>query len=137
VVNHARREDGPEKVYPTYRPYPVTWGSERLDYPAETGERTGRQGTGQAEADPFDGVPDLIGDPPAFEWHPCEPPRSNGGTTFRPLGLLQSLFADRLNFLERALDELEAAGQERQRPTRHTAYVAQALPAGRPARSGQ
>lgn len=53
----------------------------------------------------------------APEWASTEPAGSSAGQHFRPLRLAQSLFADRLSFLQRALDELEAADLERRRLT--------------------
>lgn len=104
----------PEKVYPAYRPYPVTWGSDSPDYPAATEEGTRGLGSAHVEADARGPFLDLIGDPPARDWFPLEALPSNDGSAFCPLRLVRALFVDRLDFFWRSLDELGAAKQERE-----------------------
>ena len=111
------RKSSKEKVYPTYQPYPVSWGSEHEAYEAPTPEQPRSSSSRPTHTDPFDDFPDLIGDPTPADSLPSKPISSNDEHGLRPLHLLQSLFADRLDFLQAALRELQDAGQERERLT--------------------
>ena len=103
-----------EKVYPTYRPYPVTGPDRGPDY--LSGPEALEDGIRNSDADGprSDGFFEALEDPlPEVPFSP-----SSGGSPpageFRPLAQLGSLFADRLDFLHRALEELEGAREERQ-----------------------
>jgi hypothetical protein len=106
------------KFYPTYRPYPVTWDSQNHEYshgPDATQETKSNE---RAERDALHDFRELAGDTNPTDWLPSRPTTSNDESAFRPLHLLQSLFADRLTFLQRAMDELDSARQEREQMTR-------------------
>lgn len=107
------------KVYPTYQPYPVTWNSELDDYSGGSDDTPEKGSRDWAAPDVFQDLPDLTGDHSLPDWFGSRPTGSNDESAFRPLHLLQSLFADRLNFLQRALDELDTAKQEREQMTRN------------------
>lgn len=111
------RKPPKEKVYPTYQPYPVSWGSQDEAYNTPSAEEPRSASSQPTRTEPFDDLPDLIGDPAPLDWLPPKPITSNEGPGLRPLRLLQSLFADRLDFLQAALRELQEAGQERERLT--------------------
>ena len=111
------RKSPKEKVYPTYQPYPVSWGSEDESYRTRSPKQSDSPTLQRSETDPFDDFPDLIGDPAPADWLPSRPTTSNEQAGLRPLRLLQSLFADRLDFLQAALHELQDAGQEREQLT--------------------
>ena len=108
------RKSSKEKVYPTYQPYPVSWGSEHEAYEAPTPEQPRSSSSRPTHTDPFDDFPDLIGDPTPADSLPSRPMISNEQAGLRPLRLLQSLFADRLDFLYAALRELEDAEHKRE-----------------------
>jgi hypothetical protein len=106
------------KFYPTYRPYPVTWDSSLDEYSQESNQTQEMKANEQAKRDALHDFTELAGDANPTDWLPSRPTASNDESAFRPLHLLQSLFADRLNFLQRAMDELDAAKQEREQMTR-------------------
>jgi hypothetical protein len=108
-----------EKVYPTYRPYPVSSGSEGEVYSPSPWSESGKTPSQSGKEAPLQDFPDLISDPFSPEWLGARPVTSNDEKTFRPLHLLGSLFADRLDFLNRALDELQDAKQERESLTKN------------------
>jgi hypothetical protein len=97
-----------EKIYPLYKPYPLSFGSEGNAY--SLGDRDAPEGAPfyQAKDGVLEDFRDLIGDPTPAEFS-AEPIPSNDNRSFRPLYLLQSLFAYRLDFLRRTLEELESA----------------------------
>ena len=111
------RKPSRKNVYPTYQPYPVSWDSEHETYQAPTAEQARSSSSQPTHTDPLDDFPDLIGDPTPADWLPSKPITSNEQPGLRPLRLLQSLFADRLDFLYAALRELEDAGHKRERLT--------------------
>lgn len=114
-----RRKIWNDKVYKTYRPYPVSLEDKERDYSSN----------GQTE--PTNSFHDMVklhnnerfldcldrshDDHPM----PSKSLPSNDERPLRPLRLLHSLFADRLGFLQRALDELESAKKERQQLVRY------------------
>jgi len=103
------------KIYPKYQPYPVTWDLKEKAYSPENAfDPAHRRREDKNSVIPRD-FHDLIGEPTPPEFFQPEPTPSNDKGGLRPLRLLQSLFADRLSFLQRALDELDAAKKERQR----------------------
>jgi len=111
------RKSSKEKVYPTYQPYPVSWGSEHETYKPPSADQPRSSSSQPTHTDPFDDFPDLIGDPTPADSLPSKPISSNEEPSLRPLRLLQSLFADRLDLLQAALRELQDAGQEREQLT--------------------
>lgn len=110
----SSRKPPKEKVYPTYQPYPVSWDSEHETYKPPSADQPRSSLPQPTNTDPFDDFPDLIGDPTPADWLPSKPITSNEQPGLRPLRLLQSLFADRLDFLHAALRELEDAGRKRE-----------------------
>ena len=115
---HGKRWPG-RKIYPTYNPYPISWDSEANLY------TTGEESVSESPAKNKSGRPDteefsLITDPTPFgDWTPSESIASNDEQGFRPLKVLNSLFADRLNLLQRALDELQESQRDREHLTRN------------------
>lgn len=102
------------KIYPKYQPYPLSWDFKGESYTSENAADS-RPRTSKANTTALEDFHDLVGDPAPPDWFTSKPLPSNDERGLRPLRLLQSLFADRLNFLQRALDELESAKKERQR----------------------
>jgi hypothetical protein len=115
---HGRRPPR-EKIYPTYPPYPVSWDKRAESYSSDGAEHSEEKPSHVGEKLPSQDFPDLISDPFSPEWLGAGPATSNDEKTFRPLHLLRSLFADRLDFLNRALDELQDAKQERESLTKN------------------
>jgi len=115
---HGRKNSG-EKFYPTYKPYPVSWDVQRGLYSEEPPNEPQTPPFRPTKKDPFEDFPDLAGDASSPDLSPPKPVISNEEQAFRPLRILQSLFADRLDFLQRALDELETSKDERQVLTRY------------------
>lgn len=101
-----------EEVYSTYRPYPVSRDAKGNSYSEKKETEPGT--TRPRKDDVPDEFPDLIGDPTPPDWYAPQPNPSISGTGPRSFHLMQSLFSDRTNFLQRALDELEDAKRERQ-----------------------
>jgi len=106
------------KIYPKYQPYPLSWGFEGEAYSSESGADS-QPRTSKGNTPTLEDFHDLIGEPTPPEFFQPEPTPPNDKGRLRPLRLLQSLFADRLSFLQRALDELECARKERQRLIRY------------------
>ena len=104
--------------YPTYRPYPVSWDVKHNGYSPDDLEDSETTSLHRPENGFLTDFPDLIGEATPSHWSLPRPTTSNDKQAFRPLHLLRSLFSDRLNFLQRALDELELAKQQRQYLTR-------------------
>jgi len=113
------RKKSAEKVYHTYKPYPVSIDSKESDYSAGTTDNSGPHLLHEARKDVFEDFSDLVGDPTPPSLSETKPIPSNAEGGLRPLRLLHSLFSERLNFLQQALDELEAAKKERQKLTRY------------------
>jgi len=111
------RKSPKEKIYPTYQPYPVSWASQHEIYNIPAADRPATSSSQITLTEPPDDFPDLIGDPAPPDCVLPKPLTSNEGPGLRPLHLLQSLFADRLDFLQTALRELQDAGQEREQLT--------------------
>jgi hypothetical protein len=107
-----------EKVYKTYRPYPVSWGSDDVAYSQESPGNPESGSPPKKTARPLEDFHELIGDVPD-DWFTTKPITSNDTKDFKPLRLLQSLFSDRLCFLQSALDELEKAKSEREKLIRY------------------
>jgi len=103
------------KIYPKYQPYPLSFDSKENTYSPETADDSVTRSDKGNNVRTLEGFHDLIGDPAPSDWVASKPLPSNAERPLRPLRLLQSLFTDRLNFLQRALDELDAAKKERQR----------------------
>ena len=103
------------KIYPKYQPYPLSFDSKEKTYSRDTAESFETRSTNRSSIGPVEDFRDLIGEPTPPDWLATEPLPSNDARPLRPLRLLQSLFADRLSFLQRALDELESSKKERQR----------------------
>lgn len=109
-----RRKMWKEKVYKTYRPYPVSIGDMDGDYSSrrETDSLSPSDNAGKFDNDKHfrDFFDKSSEDYPPFS----KSIPSNDAEGFRPLHLLQSLFTDRLSFLQNALDELEKTKSERE-----------------------
>ena len=101
------------KVYEKYQPYPVTWDLKSEQYPSDDMKES-RPKDATDNDDSSKDFHDLISDPDFPGRSFSEPLPSSHETNSRPLHLLQSLFADRLSFLQRALDELEGAKKDRE-----------------------
>lgn len=101
------------RIYPKYQPYPLTWDLKEETYSVENLSDT-NPSTSTHGSTSIEDSHDIISDPdfPDRSLPELLPPNNEGN--LRPLHLLRSLFADRLTFLQRALDELESANEERQ-----------------------
>jgi hypothetical protein len=108
---HGRRPSQ-RKVYPTYNPYPVSRDSNEREYSHNADEPETPRPTDR-DRDIISEFFDLAGDPTPPAWSDPRPVASNDVDGFKPLRILQSLFADRVNFLHRALEELETAKGDR------------------------
>jgi predicted transcriptional regulator len=102
------------KIYPKYQPYPLTFDEEGSPYAAETPEDSRSLPDNHRISEPSDDLPDLTDDRETPDRLWPESPSSNDTARLHPLRHLQSLFSDRLDFLHRALDDLESAKKERQ-----------------------
>jgi hypothetical protein len=102
------------KIYPKYQPYPLTFGSEDSSYTSEPPEASGSPADNHRISESSDDLPDLTDDRRTPDWFYPESPSSNDAACLHPLRHLQSLFSDRLDFLQRTLDDLESAKKERQ-----------------------
>ena len=115
---HGKKRTG-QKIYDTYRPYPVSFDSKENVYCRETPEDVLPHSTDGSISDFLQDS-----DNPVFDNEPPnlfqqKPTPSNDESGMRPLRLLNSLFADRLSFLQNALDELESAKKEREQLIRY------------------
>jgi len=108
-------KDVQEKIYKTYKPYPVSLDADKVDYCQSDGNNEGDQSAGKDENDFINDFSELSGDPVPAELFLSKPITSNAENSFRPLRLLHSLYADRLNLLKKSLEELEEAKAERER----------------------
>jgi hypothetical protein len=106
------------KIYPKYQPYPLSWDFKGEVYSSESGadSEPGRPNGNHPVRENSHG---LITDASHPDWFSSKTIPSNDERPLRPLSLLHSLFADRLGFLQRALDELESAKNERQQLVRY------------------
>jgi hypothetical protein len=102
------------RIYPKYQPYPLTFGSEDCLYASEPPEDSRSLPDNHRISESSDDLPNLTDDRPTPDWLYPESPPSNDAAGLHPLRHLQSLFSDRLDFLQRALDDLESAKRERQ-----------------------
>jgi hypothetical protein len=101
------------KVYPKYQPYPLTWHFNEDMYSSEKLPDS-QQSIPDSKSPTADDFRDLISDSDCPGQSLPEPLPSNDEGHLRPLRLLQSLFTDRLSFLQKALDELERAKKDRE-----------------------
>ncbi len=101
------------KIYPKYQPYPLTWDLKEETYSAENLDGP-HPGIADGEHAADEDFHNLIGESDRSEWFQEGRLPSSDEKPFRPLRLLRSLFTDRLNFLQRALDELEADKKARE-----------------------
>lgn len=109
---HGRKKWWNDKrIYPRYEPYPVSWDLEQPSYSSGThSEESRRKNRPGQNTEDFS----LIGDPtPSGDWISSSSSGFDDDRTLRPLRLLNSLFTDRLNLLQRALEGLEVAKQDR------------------------
>lgn len=103
-----------KRVYPTYEPYIASLDSEGDVYSQNSVDKS-ETPPDKMKNPSFEDFPDLAGDPAPRDFFAQLGPRtSNHVRGFRPLLLLQSLFSDRIDFLHRSLEELDAARQERE-----------------------
>ncbi|MBN2331037.1 MAG: hypothetical protein JXC85_04415 [Candidatus Aenigmarchaeota archaeon] len=101
------------EIYPKYVPYPTTWDLKEGTYSSEN-PADSRSSTPNGKNASMQDFHELISDPDFPGRSSPESLPSNDESHLRPLRLLQSLFADRLDFLQRALDELEGAKRDRE-----------------------
>jgi len=113
----ARPPARPERLYPTYEPYPISWDTDLPGYRTAVSPQPRDTPGHESEASPFDDLPDFVRDAPPSDWQESEPLLRDGDPAFRPLRLLRSLFADRLDLLNSALAELEGARERREQLT--------------------
>jgi hypothetical protein len=102
------------KIYPKYQPYPLTFGSEDCPYASEPLDDSRPSPDNHRISESSDDLPDLTDDRQTPDWLFPESSPSNDAARLHPLRHLQALFSDRLDFLQRALDDLESAKKERQ-----------------------
>ena len=95
-----------EEIYSTYKPYPVSWDSKENSYSSDILDNTGSKPSQMPDKGSLQEFPDINDDPGFFDRTITESSESSVDKSFHPLHLLQSLFSDRLDFLQRALDEL-------------------------------
>ena len=109
----------PKKVYDIYERYPVSRDPRESIYSSQEEAISGEKPDGHPEGELLDGA-DFFDDPTPFgTLAPSGQAGSNDGHGLRPLRLLNSLFADRLDFLQRALEDPRAArGISTPRPRR-------------------
>jgi len=103
------------KIYPKYQPYPLTFDSRDSPYDSDPPAHSRTEPANHGISESSEDLPDLTDDRPAPDWFDPESVPSNDEARLRPLRHLQSLFSDRIDFLRRALDDLESAKRERQR----------------------
>lgn len=100
--------------YPTYEPYPVSFGpdedvyADSSDIPGLPPEAPEKSKLDDAAFDDDSSLPD---------WFDAGQVRPDDEIGFKPFRLLQSIFSERLSFLERSLYELDMARNERQQMT--------------------
>lgn len=93
------RKDVVGKIYPKYQPYPLSFDSEEETYSTKRLDNFEHQ-PGKAEnANVFEDFHDVGGEPLPSDSFAPKPLPSNDEKSLRPLNLLHSLFADRLDFL--------------------------------------
>jgi hypothetical protein len=107
------------KIYPRYQPYPLSLDSEDEPYPTKNRNDPEHVEHNRENSGVPEDVHDPLGEPFPSDWFAAEPTSSNDESSFRPLRLLDSLFSDRMGFLQRALEELKAARNEREQIMRH------------------
>lgn len=107
------------KIYPKYQPYPLSFDSEEETYFAKNLDDPEAHPSKRENVAPPEDFHDLRGEPLPSDWFATKPLPSNNESHFRPLHLLNSLFADRLDLLQRALHELESAKDEREKMLRN------------------
>lgn len=115
---HGKKRTG-QKIYNTYRPYPVSFDSRENIYSSEPPEDDRPLSTDGSISDFLQDFDNLLAGPDQPNPFQQKPTPSNDERGIRPLRLLNSLFADRLSFLQNALDELEAAKKEREQLIRY------------------
>ncbi len=112
---HKRKLWNNKKIYPTYEPYPISRDFEGQAYSTKDASH------GQSIDSIKEQAPEelsLISDPsPSGDWFPPRPITPDEQSSLRPLHLLNSLFTERLNFLQCALEELRDAQHDRERLT--------------------
>ena len=104
------------RIYPTYEPYPVSLDFENQSYAGgnDPEEKPVINNHGHDLEEPF-----FTDSEPSGGFFPQQTPLFDEESSIRPLKLLNSLFSDRLDFLNRALEELEKAHDEREKMTRN------------------
>jgi hypothetical protein len=99
--------------YPTYQPYPVSGDSDDEIYTDPFNESPGS--SPKNDLNMTRERPSVLADDSFLpEWFDSRPIVSIEEKSFRPLSLLQSLFSDRLSFLQRSLEEIEMSRKERE-----------------------
>jgi len=97
----------------------VSFDSKENGYSLETPEKDRPCSTDGSISDFLQDFDNLLAGPDQPNPFQQKPTPSNDESGMRPLRLLNSLFADRLSFLQNALDELEAAKKEREQLIRY------------------
>ena len=115
---HGKKRTG-QKIYDTYSPYPVSFDFKENGYCSENPENVRPHSTEGSISDFLQDFDDSVFDHEPHNPSQQKPTPSNDERGMRPLRLLNSLFADRLNFLQNALDELEEAKNEREQLIRY------------------
>jgi len=113
----ARPSTHLERVYPTYKPYPVSWDFRSQPYGEPGSENSRNHLPPPSEGDPFSGFLHLAEQSSLRDWQDGQPRDSIDEASFRPLRLLRSLFSDRLDLLNATLRELEVARNHREKMT--------------------
>ena len=107
------------KIYPKYQPYPLSFDQQEATYSTHTSDDSEPRPSKPENANSLEHFHDIGGEPLPSDWFATKPLPSNDEKGLRPLHLLNSLFADRLDFLQRALDELESAKSDREKMVRN------------------
>ena len=113
----ANRKPHGERIYGTYEPYPVTRGSGPEGYRDDTHFSTESHDAEHPDKGHEHGFMDLLGGAGPSDWSLPRPLQSEADGRLKPLPTLQSLFADRLDLMRAALNELRTAEDERRKLT--------------------
>lgn len=102
-----------DDIYECYEAYPSTRRSRVRDYDRENAEDLIADLPSREAGSHMKSLDDLLGDHGSTDLSLPSPPQANGDRAFRALPIIGSLFADRLDMLRAALDELTQADRER------------------------
>ena len=110
------RDPSRKKPYRTYDRYPISADDRRQGYDGSRSNQNPDPREPRGDDQPETRF-DLAGDAGAVDFASREPRDTDRKDHFKPLSLLRTLFADRLDLLRTSLDELERAESERSRLT--------------------